>query len=128
MNIKEQYEIYCIHKKKWAKISYNAFYNRLKKLSFEEAIYLDYKITRSSTYKNYLKWCNEMKYTPFSKNVFLKRKDIYTREHKSILDNEFNRGDRVYIDSLPKYNTVQKIGINQYIVLFYKNYFKRRYG
>lgn len=80
-------------------------------------------------YQEYLPWCDTNWYSPFSYSVFYKYKQaIYQKHHENISTSEFKREDRRYMEELTIHHTERKWFLNQYMVLWWKLYLKKKYA
>ena len=76
----------------------------------------------------YLSWCDDNLYVPYNVELFRKIwDDIYNIEHYLYSEDDIYEIDKRYLRSIDRIDVKRKSHINQNMILFYKNYFKRRW-
>ena len=110
----------------------NFRYRVLRWKTLEEMVVLDYKRVylrwNKRDYEKYCEWCYENKYSPFSRVIFNSTPfAIFDRKHSVALRKKFSQWDKDYILSQKIYHTERKWSINQYFVLWWKLFLKRKY-
>lgn len=89
---------------------------------------LNREITDTYFYSDfYIPWCDYNAYVPYDIKILRKLGDtIYDVEHYTYNDSDLNTSDELYIKSIERTDIRRKSCINQNMILFYKNYFKRK--
>lgn len=127
MNKRYPYYIYLKHCI-WKPVQERYYYKELRNwISLSD--FIRRPLNRVYFYKNYyLDWCYINWYIPKVLTTYSYLGDrIYDTYHNQYTEAAIDSVDKVYLKSIERKEVDRKSYINQNMILFYKNYFKRKW-
>ena len=120
-----EYLLHCI----WEPISL-PYYNKISNKGISLYNIISRKYTKSIEYEFfYLPWCYKNFYAPF--DIYTYRRllgGIYRLHHSTYDESSIDHKDIKYIKSIKRDCIKRKSYMNQNMILFYKNYFRRKWN